>query len=619
MEWINNNTFDCETTGSVFNTSSLVQGEFAVINQGFGTGGSPTILEQLQFANNTVNNYLTGYFHDFKEIYNTASASSYWYNNTISSYTTSIAPNNSVAYGLRLSSSDGLTYTAVPQNAMSVEANTFTKATHNAITVTNVGSGSTNGGLTIINNTELGVAYNSSWTTLQSPPVAAVYLTGCKYVKVTDNYNIKCTGLSSYASTDAHYIHGIYVSQSTNMKVNCNTVNYMGEGYVWEGTCTGSNWYRNTVQHSRFGLVLRSSGTMGDQGSTGSPIGDTWGKFVSTDITDAQTLCDASDPHSSPTSKLYCLASTCSLTTTPLPCQNNATGTGGFAYSTSSTPVTLISTTGPTPQVCIGEIGGRMMGSTTSDSTSAGSSLAELVNGIESGAPLPVYDAETRWAVQYYVSSMDSTIDAAVDYNNAKIMAMADLALANHDFVAATNLNNSIIPSNTIENNWQQVTAILLRKVSDSTYQYTESDISTLDGIAAQCPLSGGSVVYKARAIVTSYYGAIVEYPNTCPDNMAQNDQTRTTTITQISDGKNRISLYPNPNNGTMMVEYSIKDDASLEITDLSGKLVGKYKLISTDSKTEIKNDKLENGIYLYRIITSAGTQLKTGKIAVIK
>jgi hypothetical protein len=32
-----------------------------------------------------------------------------------------------------------------------------------------------------------------------------------------------------------------------------------------------------------------------------------------------------------------------------------------------------------------------------------------------------------------------------------------------------------------------------------------------------------------------------------------------------------------------------------------------------------IKNEKLQNGIYLYRIITNTGNQLKTGKIVVMK
>jgi len=245
------------------------------------------------------------------------------------------------------------------------------------------------------------------------------------------------------------------------------------------------------------------------QGSNLHPIYDTWGKYT-TSITDVQTLVDASNPGTSLTSKLYCLVSTCTLATTPLPCQNTQIGSI-TSYTTGGIYQSLYTTTGFSPNLCAADCGPacRTMASanqTYSDSTTTDSILTAMVDGVENGPPLPVYDDETRWAVQYYVSGLDTTIAAASNYTNAKTMAIANAASGNADYATSQGINSNIIPTNIIETNWQQVNSIWLRKVSDTTYQYTSADSSTLESIAAQRPLSGGSIVYKARAIVNAFY-----------------------------------------------------------------------------------------------------------------
>jgi hypothetical protein len=79
------------------------------------------------------------------------------------------------------------------------------------------------------------------------------------------------------------------------------------------------------------------------------------------------------------------------------------------------------------------------------------------------------------------------------------------------------------------------------------------------------------------------------------------------------------LTIHPNPASDYFQVTYSLKQNAVMTIYDLSGKLVGKHSLNASQTMAEIKNDKLQNGIYLYRIITDSGSQLKTGKIVVLK
>ena len=163
----------------------------------------------------------------------------------------------------------------------------------------------------------------------------------------------------------------------------------------------------------------------------------------------------------------------------------------------------------------------------------------------------------------------------------------------------------------TIETNWQSVNGTLIKLQSDTL---NSSDIETLQNIAQQCPHSGGKSVWKARGILNEYYRIPLEYTNDCPMNSERIQETENK-INALSKFQS-INLYPNPNNGNMSIEYTLKKDACLEITDINGNLVGRYILPATGNKQEIKNDGLINGVYLYRVISD---KIIAGKIVIMK
>jgi hypothetical protein len=88
--------------------------------------------------------------------------------------------------------------------------------------------------------------------------------------------------------------------------------------------------------------------------------------------------------------------------------------------------------------------------------------------------------------------------------------------------------------------------------------------------------------------------------------------------IKQFIYNDSHIDIYPNPNNGTMALNYSVKENANLEISDLSGRLVGTYFLPATGTHAEVKNNELYNGLYIYRV-TCNGVVIKIGKIIVMQ
>ncbi|HXD94654.1 MAG TPA: T9SS type A sorting domain-containing protein, partial [Bacteroidia bacterium] len=72
------------------------------------------------------------------------------------------------------------------------------------------------------------------------------------------------------------------------------------------------------------------------------------------------------------------------------------------------------------------------------------------------------------------------------------------------------------------------------------------------------------------------------------------------------------ITLYPNPNNGNFVIETNQTDKQTLQILDVTGKLILQQTI---NGKTTIDASSLDNGIYFVQINTSQG--LFTKKIIV--
>jgi hypothetical protein len=79
------------------------------------------------------------------------------------------------------------------------------------------------------------------------------------------------------------------------------------------------------------------------------------------------------------------------------------------------------------------------------------------------------------------------------------------------------------------------------------------------------------------------------------------------------------IKVFPNPSNGLIFINYQSSFNFFVEFSDLLGSVIFRHDLSASRSNSQIYNDKLQNGVYLYRIVTESGSQLKTGKIVVLK
>lgn len=81
-----------------------------------------------------------------------------------------------------------------------------------------------------------------------------------------------------------------------------------------------------------------------------------------------------------------------------------------------------------------------------------------------------------------------------------------------------------------------------------------------------------------------------------------------------------KINLFPNPNNGIMILDYDLgaNTTATIKLFDVNGKMLNSYKILENKGRFQMSEQSLNNGIYFYSILVGEKT-IKTDKIVIIK
>lgn len=144
-----------------------------------------------------------------------------------------------------------------------------------------------------------------------------------------------------------------------------------------------------------------------------------------------------------------------------------------------------------------------------------------------------------------------------------------------------------------------------------------------LVSIAVQCPITGGQGVFDARVLLSFVNNSVVDFDDNCPGQsgakLAENNVPLTPhSITATNSRK--IKLYPNPNDGNMILEYHLEEGekGGLLLFDLTGRLWRKYDAVNANNTLIIKENELPNGIYFYELRIN-GNLVSKEKVIVIK
>ncbi len=86
------------------------------------------------------------------------------------------------------------------------------------------------------------------------------------------------------------------------------------------------------------------------------------------------------------------------------------------------------------------------------------------------------------------------------------------------------------------------------------------------------------------------------------------------------NEAKANFNLYPNPNNGNMILEYNLPTNgkAIFSLTDITGKVLMNIPIENNSSRSNINLESFESGIYMYSVKVNNET-VKTDKLILIK
>ncbi|MFZ4545406.1 MAG: T9SS type A sorting domain-containing protein [Saprospiraceae bacterium] len=175
---------------------------------------------------------------------------------------------------------------------------------------------------------------------------------------------------------------------------------------------------------------------------------------------------------------------------------------------------------------------------------------------------------------------------------------------------AISHLNNSFSTEILPADNEKVTNSLYLKVIALEDVELSPAEESNLSSIAFQCPLQGGSAVYRARSIYEYLYGE-TEFGNSCDV-----DQPRIET----SPAQIQSIIYPNPAAHHVMLQLPEKDYNSIvkvTFTDMNGRMV-KEEICNA---VEIINiETLANGLYAVLVKNNiSGEILQSQKILISK
>ena len=472
----------------------------------------------------------------------------------------------------------------------------------------------------VLSNLKTTKILNNLINVLDAPTGArnGIKATGCYGVSILNNHTKSTSTLLASSNLSSY---GIYLSQSRNMVVKCNLVENAGRSLVFEGNCMsptnmGYGILQNTLRKAQYGFVLKTNGVIGTQGNATNKKSDNIWEGGAPNFTLAQTLAELSNATNS------ILFVTNDSVTATRPVNNQRIGTGSVQYQwninvkpSSGQTINCVSTYGNWRSMSVGDA----------------EYAVELKAMEEDSSQFPVYNEETHWQHKKHVfdeiennpqltdnNDLNNFHNAHLNHTIGKLAKVNDKILQGN-FNAASAINSNITPANVLEQNQQTVNELILKSAIQPDYIYTSIDSSMLMSIATQCPLAGGNAVYQARNLLMSIASNVIEFEDNCIDG-----NSRMEIVDNAATNKDNTfvyKLYPNPNDGNMIFEYSLQHESTgiLILYEITGRVINKYNLIEgQNSQLKISEAALLNGIYFYSVVVD-GKVLSNSKFVISK
>jgi hypothetical protein len=204
-------------------------------------------------------------------------------------------------------------------------------------------------------------------------------------------------------------------------------------------------------------------------------------------------------------------------------------------------------------------------------------------------------------------SEWDSLVDNRHQTAN-ELLPVTDSIASTHSQIVNSRTNGmSALLTQNAAITTQAVYEINERFFNDALFRYlergsthlTSTELQRLQAIAAQCPLSGGWPVFKARALLYVVTGQQGNYANSCAPQQAL-IQSPGTTVKR----NEQIQLYPNPARQEVMVQWEVplENMGQLLLFDTYGRLLQRSPLQAGTSSYRLPLQTVEAGLYVLRL-----------------
>ncbi len=517
----------------------------------------------------------------------------------------------------------GLTVNSSP-SVWEVNSNTVTEAS-NCIFLSNMylPGALASGATCIVSQNSCTVRYAATGA------LSGIKITGCSGLNVTNNHT-KYDATSAYATSGNILAYGIYLQSSNLVGLHCNQIDNAARSLVFDGPAfsnfpggTGQGWTgysQNTMHNAQDGFVLLTAGTsVNAQGSVAVPSNNYWD--LSSVFSNSHTFSNASCASSS--ANVLFVNNIVSGAAATLPTINK--GPYPFAMPGGGCSSLVLSTaSGPGP---CGAVPPVMNAPGSGTERIADLNPEPYLNVLKTDSvQLPEYNDETHWQNENFLFTeikKNPSLKNSPDLQNVYVKNLKGSIglfsevndwIAAGQFALAESANASINAINPIEANQKAVNALILKGFMEPAHEFSSGEVAAMSSVANQCPLKGGNAVYQARNLLMTVRQQVIEFPDNC-DALPPEIKIR-----PVEEQTVLFKLYPNPNNGTMSIDYSIHstDVAQISFYDVTGKLVENYTLNGQTDRLQISDNRLANGMYFYTIVLN-NKLVKQDKVVIIR
>jgi hypothetical protein len=212
-------------------------------------------------------------------------------------------------------------------------------------------------------------------------------------------------------------------------------------------------------------------------------------------------------------------------------------------------------------------------------------------------------------------SSMGQLYRALSDFQHARQLVAQGGGIGQIDHLSEL---SSLQTDRRPEQRLAEVLGILYSNISDLK-GINGDDETHLREIAQLCPIDDGPGVYVARATLLKLDTLPRLYTSECEGVPSPEEDARWKED-EVEDESTEFSVYPNPNNGNMIVGYNLLEGqtGSVSIYSILGELIVTRQLYGTSNQIELSLSNVSSGIYLLNLEVN-GEQRLAERLSILK